>query len=68
MLAKLRLSVEDTLEEFFTIVEAVYLSGDLAPLERTEKLRGCMEDLMERKGFPSDLKLMEASQTESCAR
>jgi len=68
MLAKLRLSVEEALDEFFTIVEAVYLPDDLTPLERTQKLRGCMEDLMKRKGYPSDLKLMGASQTERCSR
>jgi hypothetical protein len=68
MFARLRMSVEETSKEFFTIVEEVYQPQDLSPSERTQKLRECMEDVMERKGLPISMKLMEKAKPGDCAR
>jgi hypothetical protein len=62
------MSVEETSKEFFTILEDVYQPQDLSPSERTHKLRGCMEDVMERKGLPINMKLMEKAKPGDCAR
>jgi hypothetical protein len=62
------MSVEEASDEFFTIVEQVYKSDHLTPSERTQKLRECMEDVMARKEFPVDLKLMEGQETDCCQR
>jgi hypothetical protein len=66
MLAKLGMSVEEASEEFFTIVEEVYTPNNLTPVERTQKLRECMQKLMKKKGLPVDLKLRETL-TGQCA-
>jgi hypothetical protein len=68
MFAKLRMSVEEASNKFFTIVEEVYQPDHLTPSERTQKLRECMEDIMARKELPVDLKLIEGNQTERCHR
>jgi hypothetical protein len=62
------MSVEETSKEFFTILEEVYQPQDLSPSERTHKLRECMEDVMERKGLPINIKLMEKAKPGDCAR
>jgi len=68
MFAKLRMSVKEASDEFFTIVEEVYKPDHLTPSERTQKLRECMEAVMARKELPVDLKLMQGNQTERCQR
>lgn len=67
MLTKLRLSVEDAIEEFCAVYEAVYKDAELTPVARSARLRSCMEDLLSRKGLPTDLKLAEGSPQEHCA-
>ena len=66
MFAKLRMSVEEASDEFFTIVERVYEPDQLTPSERTQKLRECMEAIMAKKELPVDLKLMKGNQTDRC--
>jgi hypothetical protein len=67
MFAKLRMSVEEASQEFFTITEEVYKPAVLTPLGRTQKLKECMEHLMEKKGLSIDLEL-EGTQAGGCAR
>jgi hypothetical protein len=68
LFARLRMSVEEASDEFFTIVEEVYKPDHLTPSERTQKLRKCIEAVMAKKELPVDLKLMEGNQTERCQR
>lgn len=56
MFCKFRMSVEDTMNEFYKICEEVYANG-LSPEERSSRLRNCIEDLLKRKGFPVDLNM-----------
>lgn len=56
MFSKLRMSVEDTTEEFHRICNEVYVDG-LSAAERTNRLRKMIEELLTRRGFPVDLKL-----------
>lgn len=65
MLVKLRMSVEEATDEFATIVEAVY-ANKLSPAEKTEKLRKCVETLLNKKGLPADLKLEDEKQDGRC--
>jgi len=67
MLAKLGMSVDEASEEFFTIVQEVYTPKNLEPAERTQKLRGCLEDLLKKKGLPVDLKLIGETLAGQCA-
>jgi hypothetical protein len=67
MLAKLCMSVDEASEEFFTIVQEVYTPKNLAPAERTQKLRGCLEDLLKKKGLPVDTKLRGETPAGQCA-
>jgi hypothetical protein len=62
------MSVQEISDEFLTIVEEVYQPQHLSPSERTQKLRECMEDVMERKGLPINMKLMEKAKPGNCAR
>lgn len=50
------MSVEEAYEEFDKIRREVYVDI-LSAEERTNKLKGCIEDLLRRKGHPIDLKL-----------
>jgi hypothetical protein len=68
MFARLRMSVQEVSDEFFTVVKEVYQPQHLSPSERTQKLRECMEHVMERKGFPIDMKFAEKSKPGYCAR
>ena len=56
MLVKLRMSVDETLHEFSTIVDQVYVNK-LEPAEKTRRLKECMEALLTKKNLPIDLKL-----------
>jgi hypothetical protein len=67
MLTKLGMSVDEASEEFFTIVQEVYTPENLAPAERTQKLKGCMEGLLTKKGLPIDLKLRGETSAGQCA-
>lgn len=67
MLAKLRMSIDEATEEFYTISERVYNDAAITPAERSARLRACMEGLMKRKGLPIDLKLTDATEG-ICAR
>jgi hypothetical protein len=66
MLSRLRMSVDEASDEFFTIVEEVYKPDHLTPSERTHKLRECMEAVLSRKSLPLDTKLMEGNQIRRC--
>ena len=68
MFSKLKVSVEEASDEFFTIVEQVYKPDHLIPSERTQKLRECMEGVLAKKGIPVDLKLMDGHETDGCQR
>jgi hypothetical protein len=59
--------VEEASQEFCTIIEQVYNPDGLAPLERTGRLRKCMEDIMERKGLRLDLPLIEKIRPGACS-
>lgn len=65
MFAKLRMSVEDAIQEFGTIIDDVYAKG-LEPAERTRKMRICIETLLKKRGFPVDLRLEEQRQGRRC--
>jgi hypothetical protein len=67
LFAKLRMSVDEVLEEFCTIMEQVYNPRGLSPSEKTGRLLKCMEDIMDRKELPIDLPLAEKTQLGSCA-
>ena len=67
MLTKLGMSVDEASEEFFTIIQEVYTPKNLAPAERTQKLRECMEGLLKKKGLPIGLKLRSETTEGQCA-
>ena len=67
MLAKLGMSVDEASEEFFTIIQEVYTPKNLAPAERTQKLRECMEGLLRKKGLSVDAKLRGENPAGQCA-
>jgi hypothetical protein len=67
MLAKLGMSVDEASEEFFMIIQEVYTPKNLAPTERTQKLKECMEGLLKKKGLPVDLKLRGETPAGQCA-
>ncbi|KIM21062.1 hypothetical protein M408DRAFT_112239 [Serendipita vermifera MAFF 305830] len=66
-LTRLRMSVEEALDEFSVISEQVYEPHSLTPSERTDRLRRCMEDVLTRREFPVHLKLSGEAQGEGCA-
>jgi hypothetical protein len=68
MLTKLRMSVEEATDEFFTVIDEVYKRDDLSPSDRTRKLRECVEAAMQRKRIPLDMMLMEKAPAGRCAR
>ena len=66
MLAKLRMTVDEVLEEFVKIAE-VYSQIDITPNDRTQRLKACLESMMERKQLPIDMKLLDGAQAGGCA-
>lgn len=56
MFVKLRMSVEEVMHEFSKVMDQVYAKG-LEPVERTRRMRICIEELLEEKGFTPDLRL-----------
>jgi hypothetical protein len=67
MLAKLAMSIDEASEEFCALVEEAYAPRDLVPVERTQKLRECIERLLKKKGLPVDLKLRGETPAGQCA-
>lgn len=67
MLSKLRMSVEEASAEFLTIIKEVYEPDHPSPADRVQGLRGCMENLMKKKGLPVDLALQGKVQPGHCA-
>jgi hypothetical protein len=65
MFVKLRMSVEEVMEEFAIIVGEVY-KDNFTPAQRTSKLRECMQSLLNKKKFPLDLKLEKQGTSGSC--
>lgn len=65
LLSRLRLSIEDTIEEFITIWAAVFANSTMTPVERSQKLRSMLKDLLRRKGFDEDLKFFAGDATPS---
>ncbi|KIM33654.1 hypothetical protein M408DRAFT_61512, partial [Serendipita vermifera MAFF 305830] len=65
MFARLRMSVDETFDEFSTIVEQVY-QVEVSPSERTARLKACLEDLMKRRDHPLDMKLLDETTPETC--
>jgi hypothetical protein len=56
MLSKLRMPIKDATEEFHRICNEVYVEG-LSAVDRTNRLRKAIEELLTRRGFPGDLTL-----------
>lgn len=67
MFTRLRMSVEEASEEFFTITEEVYKADELDSSERSRRLRQCLEGMLQKRGLPLDMKLMEETRENSCA-
>ncbi|KIM29933.1 hypothetical protein M408DRAFT_328392 [Serendipita vermifera MAFF 305830] len=67
LLGKLRMTVDKVSDEFCTIIEKVYAQNDLEPAERSDLLRRCMEDILERNEFPPDMKLLGETPVGDCA-
>jgi hypothetical protein len=61
MFSILRMSVKDATEEFHKICNEIYVDG-LSAVERTERLRKAIVDLLRRRGLPVDLKLERGTQ------
>ncbi|KIM22139.1 hypothetical protein M408DRAFT_28948 [Serendipita vermifera MAFF 305830] len=60
------MSVEEASEEFCKIMKHVYIPSKLLAENRIQVLRECFEDVMKKKGFPTDLQL-ETNDQEGCA-
>jgi hypothetical protein len=60
LLAVLRLSIEDAIEEFLKIWNSVFVDSSLDQVARSEKLESMMETLLERRGIPANRTLAVA--------
>ncbi|KIM30111.1 hypothetical protein M408DRAFT_67143 [Serendipita vermifera MAFF 305830] len=67
MFTRLRMSIEEASDEFFTITEEVYRQDALDSSERSKRLRQCIEDMLQRRQLPLDIKLMEETPGNDCA-
>ncbi|KIM28146.1 hypothetical protein M408DRAFT_23860 [Serendipita vermifera MAFF 305830] len=65
LLVKLKLTVDEAISEFGTIIEEVYAKG-IKPRERTERLKACMERLLTKRNFPLDLALENSRKSGHC--
>ncbi|KIM21761.1 hypothetical protein M408DRAFT_300959 [Serendipita vermifera MAFF 305830] len=65
MLAKLRMTVEETSEEFCMLID-VFKKLDATPQEMTQLLKESMEDIMKRRGLLINTKLLDVAQTQGC--
>lgn len=59
------MSVEEAIAEFSTIVYEVY-AKDLEPLDRTTRLKKCVESILVRRGLPLDLRMEGETQDGTC--
>jgi hypothetical protein len=60
LLAVLRLSIEDAIDEFLEIWNSVFVDSSLDKVARSEKLERMMETLLERRGIPANRALAVA--------
>jgi hypothetical protein len=60
LLAVLRLSIEDAIEEFLEIWNSVFVDSSLDQVARSEKLESMMETLLERRRIPANRTLTVA--------
>lgn len=65
LLVKMKMSIDEAIEAFSQIVDKVYAKG-LKPRQRTERLRKCMQDLLEKRGLPPDMKFEEENPNGGC--
>lgn len=65
LLVKLRMVIEEAIEEFGAIVDNVYAKG-IEPEDRTGRLRLYTTDLLDRKGYDHDLRLEEPNNDKCC--
>jgi hypothetical protein len=62
MFTKLRMSVDEAMAEFAEISKNVYEIESMNPDIRSQRLRKCLEDLLERKGMPLDALLVDGNE------
>ncbi|PVG02910.1 hypothetical protein CPB86DRAFT_859145 [Serendipita vermifera] len=67
MLTKLRMTVDEAIEEFREISKEVYEVEDLTPSARSQKLRECLENLLKKKDIPLDATLVGDRGENDCA-
>ncbi|PVF94750.1 hypothetical protein CPB86DRAFT_765176 [Serendipita vermifera] len=68
LFTKLHMSVDEATEAFWQICEKVYDGDNMTAVERSAKLRECIEDLLASKQLPTDLKLSQnGSVGDTCA-
>lgn len=67
LLTKLRMSVEEASDEFYTIIEEVYGRDYIDPQEKTSRLRQCLEEILKRNGLPLNMLLVEETQVHGCS-
>jgi hypothetical protein len=65
MLARLRMSVEEVIEEFSIIIEQVYKPHSLD--RRRARLKTCLKDIFDKKEWNDDIKLEDGWQDDHCA-
>lgn len=68
MFTKLRMSVDEAIEEFGNILKDVYANTKSISEARTSRLRGLIEDLLARKNVPIDAKMYNRDTDDSCQR
>jgi hypothetical protein len=69
MFTKLHMSVDEAMEDFLQICERVYNDDSLTAVERSEKLKECIKDMLTCKQLPIDLKMAQrSSEVSACAR
>ncbi|KIM31130.1 hypothetical protein M408DRAFT_327421 [Serendipita vermifera MAFF 305830] len=65
LFVKLRMSVEEVIAEFSVIVDQVYVK-DLEPIDRTTRLKSCIEQLLIKRGLTIDARLESDIHPEGC--
>ncbi|PVG01505.1 FabD/lysophospholipase-like protein [Serendipita vermifera] len=66
MFTALHMSVGEVMEEFVKIRDHVYAKDDLAPIERTTRLRRCLEDMMNRRGGGGNVPITQSQGDHRC--
>jgi hypothetical protein len=65
---KLRMSIEETMEEFINIWKAVFDDPSLDLAKRSQKLEEFMKELLKRKNVKQDVKFFENNPiTDQCS-